>query len=390
MFIVEDPIISFNKERKNGISAFMRIKNGEDYLEDSILSVIDQVNEIICVFNDSIDNTEKILISLEEKYPLKIKVYKYIPIVYPPNSKEYLELPETSIQSLAYYYNFALSKTTFSYCFKLDDDQIYFPETIKKLKNDLEEEKNKNKFIEIRGFNLVDYKEKMYINLKDAYTASVDILFFKFNEKCNFFKKKNHEWFRHPYSFLRSDLLFYHTKRCKQDRGINNYLLNTNTNSRYNEININWFNDSILVSFDIYLKKMYPKNKYPEINYINNSNKKYNESIFTTLENNINESKIEINNNNFIKTPIKPKLVKTPKQPKIVKAPIQNKLPANKPIQNKLPIKIPTKNPIQSNLLINKPIQPTISIQSKLSINKQMHWKLLINKPIQPKIPKKK
>ena len=277
MLIVENPIISFNMEREDGISAFMRIKNGEDYLKASILSVIDQVNEIICVFNDSIDNTEKILISLENKYPTKIKVYKYIPIVYPPNSKEYLELPETSVHSLAYYYNFAFSKTNFTYCFKLDDDQIYFPETLIKLKKTLEEKENINKLIQMKGINLVDYKEKFYINLKDNYTAGIDILFFKFNEKCNFFKT------------------------CKLDRGINNYLLNSNTKSRYNEINIKWFTESILVSFDIYMKKKHPQIKYQKIKFINNSNKKYNDSIFTTLENNINEFQIEINNDNFQK-----------------------------------------------------------------------------------------
>jgi len=301
MFIVEEPIISFNSKRKNGISAFMRIKNGQDYLEASILSVIDQVNEIICVFNDSIDDTEKILISLENKYPDIIKVYKYIPIVYPPNSKEYLEFPDTSVHSLAYYYNFTLSKTNFSYCFKFDDDEIFIPGILTKLKKDLEDSKNINKVIEMKGLNLVDYKEKMYINLKSPCTAGVDTLFFKYNDKCRFFKTPSHEWFKHPYTVLRRELTFFHTKRCKQDRGINNYLLNENTQSRYNGINIGWFNDMILVSLDIYIKKKHPKIKYNKIDFINKSIKKYNESIFADLENNINESQIKINNENFLK-----------------------------------------------------------------------------------------
>jgi glycosyltransferase involved in cell wall biosynthesis len=301
MFIVEDPIISFNSKRVNGISAFMRIKNGEDYLEESILSVVNQVDEIVCVFNDSIDNTENILISLENKYPNKIKVYKYIPIVYPPNSKEYLELPDTSKHSLAYYYNFALSKTTFSYCFKFDDDEIFIPDILIKFKKLLEDKTNVNKVIEMQGINLVDYKEKMYVSLKNTHTAGVDTLFFKFNEKCRFIKTPSHEWFRHPYSVLKRELSFYHTKRCKQDRGINNYLLNTNTESRYNAINIKWFAELELVSLNIFIQEKHPKIKYKDIKFINKSKKQYNDSIFNELENNINESQIKNNNDNFIK-----------------------------------------------------------------------------------------
>ena len=121
MIIEENPVINYNDsiKRENGISAFMRIKNGEDYLRVSILSIINQVDEIICVFNSSIDKTEDILVELEKKYPKIIKVYKYIPDVYPPNSQKYIETDETSVHSLAYYYNFALSKTTKKYCIKV-------------------------------------------------------------------------------------------------------------------------------------------------------------------------------------------------------------------------------------------------------------------------------
>ena len=113
MFIEENPIINFDDSifREDGISAFMRIKNGEDYLKASILSIINQVDEIICVFNECNDNTENILIKLEKKYS-KIKVYKYIPSVYVMNSEKYLEIDENSINSFSFYSNFALSKTT--------------------------------------------------------------------------------------------------------------------------------------------------------------------------------------------------------------------------------------------------------------------------------------
>lgn len=136
MIIVEKPYISFIplQDRKEGVSGMLRVKNGEDYLRLSILSVINQLDELIIVFNDSNDSTEKIVVELENEYPDKIKVYKYIPVVYPPNNDKYLETSENSFHSLAYYYNFTLSKTTKTYVTKIDDDQLYFPNTIKTLK----------------------------------------------------------------------------------------------------------------------------------------------------------------------------------------------------------------------------------------------------------------
>lgn len=287
MIIVENPTINFiYKDRKDGISAFMRIKNGEDYLKTSILSIIDQVDEIICVFNHSSDNTEKILLDLEEKYPIKIKVYKYIPVVYPPNSKEYLELSDKSVHSLVYYYNFALSKTTYSYCFKFDDDEIFFLNSLLKLKMNI----YNNYAIGLRGINLVDIKKKLYLNTNNLFTNGKDTLLFKFNEKCIFIKGDNYEKFSHPFKILKIETIFYHTKNCKKDRGINNYLLSINTNSRYNKITIDWFTNLKLISLEDFLKKHNFINPFElKFNFINDSNKIYNHDTITKLETELNK-----------------------------------------------------------------------------------------------------
>jgi glycosyltransferase involved in cell wall biosynthesis len=170
MFLEENPIIIFNDSliRQDGISAFMRIKNGEDYLKASILSIINQIDELICVFNGCTDNTEKILLELEKQYPAKMVVYKYIPEVYPVNSEKYLNTEENSVHSLVYYYNFALSKTTKKYCMKLDDDQIYFSNKLLELKKEMDLSKE-NYTIGIKGINLFDFKNELYINLSDEF-----------------------------------------------------------------------------------------------------------------------------------------------------------------------------------------------------------------------------
>ncbi len=171
MKIENKPILDFCKTRSSGISAMMRIKNGEDYLEASIRSVVNQVDEIICVFNESIDQTENILLALEEEFE-QIKVFKYIPEVYPPNSENYLKVKEDSPHSLAYYYNFALSKTTKEYVFKFDDDEIFFDNILQLAKNNL----NDLTSIGLRGINLIDFDQKLYINQSEPTTAGPDTL----------------------------------------------------------------------------------------------------------------------------------------------------------------------------------------------------------------------
>jgi glycosyltransferase involved in cell wall biosynthesis len=290
MFIEENPVVTFDDSliRQDGISAFMRIKNGEDYLKESILSIISQVDELICVFNGCTDNTENILLELEKQYPTKMKIYKYIPEVYPVNSKKYLETEEKSVHSLVYYYNFALSKTTQKYCIKFDDDQIYFPNKLLELKKEMELSKE-NYTVGSKGINLFDYNKELYINLNDEFTDGRDILFFKYNKNCCFKKSLNYEVFYTPDKIKRRDILFYHTKRCKKDRGINNYLLNDNPKSRYNNINIEYFNNLKLININDYLKdKSFKKPDILGFVYINNSNKIYDVNIFFSLENKIN------------------------------------------------------------------------------------------------------
>ena len=301
MFIEENPIINFDDSiiRQDGISAFMRIKNGEDYLKASILSIINQIDELICVFNGCTDNTEKILLELEKKYLTKIKVYKYIPEVYPVNSEKYLNTAEESVHSLAYYYNFALSKTTKKYCIKFDDDQIYFPNKFLELKKEMDSSKE-NYTIGSKGINLFDFKNELYINLSDEFTSGGDILFFKYNKYCRFKKDSKFEYFVTPDKLNRVEILFYHTKRCKKDRGINNYLLNDNPNSRYNTINIDYFNNLNLININNYLKDKSLQN--PNVlgfEYINKSNKIYDANIFSNLE-----KKVIIPQNQLVKKSI--------------------------------------------------------------------------------------
>jgi hypothetical protein len=222
---------------------------------------------------------------LEKEYPRKVKVFKYLPIVYPPNSKEYLSLPETSVHSLVYYYNYALSQTSMTHCFKFDDDEIFFPNTIRNLKLRIDS----SCAIGVRGINLVDYKEQLYVNSNNLFTSGKDTLFFFNNENCYFSKNNNYEEFNHTFKFIKIETLFYHTKNCKKDRGINNYLLNTNLKSRYLKINTDWFTNLKLIKIEDFFNKFGKYISPFDLNFkfINNSIKIYDYEKMNELENNI-------------------------------------------------------------------------------------------------------
>lgn len=122
--------------RKNGISGIMRVKNDATFVKGCVRSCIDALDELIIVFNDCQDTSEKEIREIQKQYPDKIKVYEYPYKVYGANisEEEYLmakKLPKESPHLLCNYYNFALSKATYSYAMKIDADQLYFCDALK-------------------------------------------------------------------------------------------------------------------------------------------------------------------------------------------------------------------------------------------------------------------
>jgi len=101
-----------DKDRKDGISGFYRVKNEEEILSASLDSHIPFLDEIIIVYNGSTDNTPQIINEYVKKFPQIVKAYHYKPNVHPPFSKLHVGTPSSSPHSLVNYYNYALSKTT--------------------------------------------------------------------------------------------------------------------------------------------------------------------------------------------------------------------------------------------------------------------------------------
>ncbi len=181
----------FYKNRSHGLSAMMRLKNEERWIYYAIASIIDYTDEIIVVLQNSTDKTEQII---KEFRSNKIKIYHFPFDSFPAgnNHKFYLK---NSIFNLAYYYNFALDKTSFSYVWKWDGDHAAYENRVKKIR----------KIVDSQEFDIIHYKgydiygkELQYL-CNDPYCSNEPAIF-KVNKRTFYFSGKKCEEFSYPIS----------------------------------------------------------------------------------------------------------------------------------------------------------------------------------------------
>lgn len=117
-------------DRHPGVSGMMRVKNDGEFLEASVASCIEALDELIIVYNDCTDDSPQIIEKLSRRYPDKIRIYQYLPnvIAWDLSDEHIANILNGSVppeNTLAGYYNYALSKTSCKYVMKIDADQIY-------------------------------------------------------------------------------------------------------------------------------------------------------------------------------------------------------------------------------------------------------------------------
>jgi len=161
------PVDWFNN-RKQGVSAFIRVKNEEEYIKPCILSIAPFFDEIVIALNQSTDNTRSILESLKMN---KIKIYDY-PFKLHPNGPTHRQCHSASLKDNSYYYNWTLSKTNFTHACKWDGDMV----ALSGLHN-LKETIFKFSTVSIRGLNIAD-KEIKHLS-RDLPSTAAEPRFFK-------------------------------------------------------------------------------------------------------------------------------------------------------------------------------------------------------------------
>ncbi|MEY3458426.1 MAG: hypothetical protein RL215_1583 [Planctomycetota bacterium] len=223
--------------RKPGISAFMRIKNGAEWLELSIRSHLRFFDEIVAVYNQCTDATPQILQRLQQEFGSeKLRVIHYLDQVHPPGSELHARTEPTSPNSLVNYYNFSLVSTKYRYATKLDDDHLAIRETTECLTERIRSGAIRpNTMYCFSGLNLFPFPGgELGILESDPISGGGDIGFFPVTEQTYFVHDRRFERF-HRGSLRRefSGFLYWHLKYLKRDMGFANYELDKNPQSRY-------------------------------------------------------------------------------------------------------------------------------------------------------------
>ena len=332
VFMIEEVLLDLELDKpklNNGLSLIIRAKNEQKNIRLCIDSVIDLVDEIIFVNNNSTDDTLKIIEELGLMND-KIKIYNYFIDVNRVGVEHQNALKNNDNNTLGIYYNWCLSKSTMTNVIKWDADFICIKENFKLMINNYKIKNKFNKYaVWFSGYTLFMNKKNYYINL-DSYYNEYRLFSYlndfkwydgdlcEFNEpyieKCDEKIQINYPIF---YEMKRTDIDEFNSRsslideRDKKDFDILNNLLNNKNNELYylekNKIN-KILNITLVVnSFDMGGSNIFILELYKYFKLFGYNVKIYCE-IINKLNIKINKFKIidshdifNINNENFIK-----------------------------------------------------------------------------------------
>lgn len=222
--------------RQPGISAFLRTRNGADFVEATIRSHIGHFDEIVAVFNRCDDATPDILARLAAEFAPRLRVFHYIDPVHPPGSPEHAAEPPESPRSLVAYSNCALALTTRRIVTKLDDDHLAISGALAAVCADLRHGRlSADALHGFSGPNLMRTPDgRLAIPAADPISGSGDIGFFAVSPKTRFVHDRRFERFdRGPLKRRFAGFLYWHLKYLKTGGGFANYELGTHGGSRF-------------------------------------------------------------------------------------------------------------------------------------------------------------
>lgn len=113
--------------RPQGLSAFVRCKNEEEYIVPSLLSAYRVFDEILVALNNSTDRTRRLVEDLLPDHPA-IRLVDYPHECSPIGPGYHDRIHADPSASLARFYNWCTEQTVFSHVCKWDGDMIATPE----------------------------------------------------------------------------------------------------------------------------------------------------------------------------------------------------------------------------------------------------------------------
>lgn len=121
-----------------GISGCFRLRDESEFMEESIVSHLPYLDEIVLAVQPSTDSTLKIAKKLAKKFS-KIKIYEYPVATHFIDHPNFQSDPINSIYSFVYFSNWALSKCKYAWIAKTEGDVIClstFAEIVKQIKKE--------------------------------------------------------------------------------------------------------------------------------------------------------------------------------------------------------------------------------------------------------------
>lgn len=224
------------KGRLPGISAFLRTRNGQDFIEQTIRSHIAFYDEIVVVFNRCNDRTPDILRRLIIEFPHKLRVYDYLDAVHPPGSRGHAVVPANDPHSMVNYSNFALAQTKYQVVVKLDDDHIAIPEEVSRITTQLRSQGAEfDVLYAFSGFNLAeDLNGQLGVLSAEPFSGNGDIAYFRPSQFTYFKKDKRFERFNRRKMCIKFvGFAYWHMKYLKEGNGFKNYDLEDQPQSRF-------------------------------------------------------------------------------------------------------------------------------------------------------------
>jgi len=197
----------------------IRVKNEREFLFQSINSIIEQVDEVVIIDNNSIDGTIEIIEYFTEKYKSKVKFYKYTHDI-AGMGECYKNLQKTNPNSpglLHNYYNWCLSKCSMPFIMKWDGDMI----ALDKLYTHMKKFK-KSRFLrfDFGGYN-VAYNKLNILTLNAIIEPRVYPKLFTSFKYIGTDCEELCSWVISEKSMVVEDPLYLHMKYCKSKPNAN-------------------------------------------------------------------------------------------------------------------------------------------------------------------------
>lgn len=203
----------------------MRIYNEEEFMETSVLSVVEALDELVIVLNQCTDNSPTIAAHLKEQYPEKIKIYNYNYKVYTCYSKEHKESEYNDPFNMANLYNYSFLKATYEIVVKIDADQVFYKELFKEKCDWIRKNLKKLNFntYSYFGLNIFRYDGKDYFFGDELICSKGDHRFYKLDKYHFYLKNDICEYlvdFKKMKFFFEDHPLYLHCKLSKKSRGV--------------------------------------------------------------------------------------------------------------------------------------------------------------------------